>query len=971
MDRPSQLTAMISSTALDLPEHRRQVVEACLCEGIFPIGMEHLPARDANGMRVSLEMVDKADIYIGVYAWRYGWIPDFDNPGQISITEMEFNRASDRKQRGELKEILIFVMHDDHPIRARDKEDGAEAQEKLRQFKERASKGRVRLAFKSAEELRGQVIQSLAEARRNLESSQSDHASVPGVRRPNNLPYASLGTLFKGREEFLGQIRSALGTADKPGQPRAAAITAPAATVHGLGGIGKTRAAVEYAHRHADEFTALLFIRADSPEALKTNLAGLCGPLVLDLDEKTAKELDVQFAAVLRWLQQNPGWLLILDNVDTEPAAREVEALLAQLAGAGQVLITSRLSQWPAGVVPLGLDVLAEADATSFLLERTATGRRPLDDDPAQARELAVVLGQLALALEQAGAYINTRRLTFAQYLTEWRRQQDHVLDWFDERVMQYPKSVAVTWQTSFDQLSPSARQLLNRLAWFAPDPIPESLFEVPASVPEPTGDTPAPTANPADPLEALAELDKYSLVTRAPRSPTFTVHRLVQAVTRQSLAHDPRHEALTEALRWLSAAFVGDPDDVRSWPVLDPLACHAEACAQYADQAGITDPTARLLNHLGLFYSKKARHAEAEPLMRRALAIQEKKLGPDHPTVAIVVSNLAALLHATNRPAEAEPLYRRALAINEKNFGLDHPMVALCLNNLAQLLSDTNRLAEAEPLMRRALAIDEKNLGPDHPKVAIRLNNIAVLLKDTNRMIEAETFMRRAVAIDEKGLGPEHPTLAIHLSNLAQLLQETNRAAEAEPMMLRVVSIFEQNLDANHPKIATALSNLANLMHDLNRLAEAAPLLRRALAIVETCFGPNHPSVACDLGNLGAMLLDSNQPAEAEPLLRRALAIDEKSLGPDHPDVARDLNNLAHLLKAKERLAEAEPLMRRGLKIFLKFTRTTGYPHPHLQAAIRNYVGLLQAMGSTEDEALLKLHELGPEIFAKPGGGG
>src|SRR5262249_24399190 len=101
------------------------------------------------------------------------------------------------------------------------------------------------------------------------------------------------------------------------GHQRFAAITATAgaATVHGLGGIGKTRAAIEYAYRHADEFTALLFVRADSPSSLQQNLAALCGPLVLDLAEKEARETEVEVAAVLQWLQQHPGWFLILDNV--------------------------------------------------------------------------------------------------------------------------------------------------------------------------------------------------------------------------------------------------------------------------------------------------------------------------------------------------------------------------------------------------------------------------------------------------------------------------------------------------------------------------------------------------------------------------------------------------------------------------------------------------------------------------------
>ena len=147
------------------------------------------------------------------------------------------------------------------------------------------------------------------------------------------------------------------------------------------------------------------------PASLQQNLAALCGSLVLDLPEKEARETEVQVAAVLRWLQQHPGWFLIFDNVDSEEAARAVEDLLSQLSSAGQVLVTSRLSGWSGAVESLALDVLAEADAAAFLLERTDERRRKQADDPEQARRLAVELGQLALALEQAGAYIVKHRL--------------------------------------------------------------------------------------------------------------------------------------------------------------------------------------------------------------------------------------------------------------------------------------------------------------------------------------------------------------------------------------------------------------------------------------------------------------------------------------------------------------------------------------------------------------------------------
>jgi len=101
-------TAMISSTSIDLPEHRKEAIDACLRQGFFPIAMEHLPARDADAIRVSLEMVDKADVYIGIYAWRYGHVPEDHD---ISITEIEFNRAIVRGIP-----ILVFLIDDAHPL---------------------------------------------------------------------------------------------------------------------------------------------------------------------------------------------------------------------------------------------------------------------------------------------------------------------------------------------------------------------------------------------------------------------------------------------------------------------------------------------------------------------------------------------------------------------------------------------------------------------------------------------------------------------------------------------------------------------------------------------------------------------------------------------------------------------------------------------------------------------------------------
>ena len=855
-------------------------------------------------------------------------------------------------------------------------------------------------------------------------------------RRIIHLPYPSIGTLFKGREAFLDQLRQSLQR-DVGGT--ATAITGKA--VHGLGGVGKTRLAVEYAWQHADQYSAVLLVTADSPASLRQNLAALTGPLVLNLPEQSATEEEIRVAAALRWLHGHPGWFLILDNVDTEPAAEYVEELLARLHS-GQVLITSRLGKWSSSIEPLELDVLETAAAAHFLLERTqpqsgGRGRLVQPADDAAAAELARKLDGLALALEQAGAYICQKRISLAEYLNRWRSHVADVQIWHD-RTMNYPKSVAVTWQTTLDQLAPDQVVLLNVLAWLAPEPIPlavlshlsvESLASLRpfclhsstagnSQSPEPTaaealrknkssdrrlslrerapfrgakGDNSfravpseapqdgfglpgldplgSPGGEPAQltseipvslvaPLrDLLANLADFSMIRWDTQADSITVHRVVQGILRTRQTQPV--PVLTAALKMLRAALPKrSPDDVRTWAQWDLLRPHVAFAVAEADLCDITEPTTLLMGELGSLLHSKALHADAELLMRRALAIDEKVFGPDSTEVSLRLNNLAYTLKDANYLAEAEPLMRRALAIDVQSFGPEHPTVARDLNNLAQLLQATNRLAEAEPLMHRALAIDEQGYGDVHPNVAIRLNNLALLLQATNRLAEAEPLVCRALAIDEDYYGTDHPNVATRLNNLAALLHATNRLVEAEPLMRRALAIDVRSYGADHPNVARDLSNLAQLLQETNRLAEAEPLICLALAIDEKSYGAVHPKVAIRLNNLAQLLRATDRLAEADPLMARVVSIFEKSVGEKHPNVATALNNLASLLQATNRLADAEPLMRRHVAIFALFGRQTGHEHPHMQAATENYRQLLAAMNIPDDEIDRRLAE-------------
>ena len=505
-------------------------------------------------------------------------------------------------------------------------------------------------------------------------------------RKPKNLPFASIGELFKGRDAFLDDLRRKFDVPDG----KAKAIVA-AKAVHGLGGVGKTRAAIEYAWRFQEHYGALLFISAPSADELHARLADLVGVLAIETPETA---IEPRLRAVLRWLDDHPGWLLIVVGVDTEDSATAIHNLMAHLQS-GHVLITSRITHWPAGVEPLELHVLDLPDAVAFLLERTRQ-RRKTPNDNADALEIAKMLDGLALALEQAGAYIETQPLSFAEYRKHWESKRALVLGWYDKRLMTYPASVAVTWETSFEQLDPPAQSLLRILAWLAPEPIPLSLFEAELLV-----------QKIVEPREALANLASYSLTRFSDEADAVTVHRLVQEIARNRSSETDRLGSLRIALDVVNALVPLKASDVRTWPVMNPLVPHAEIVARHGDKHEIAEPTATLMNQLGQYHRARAQYRSAETLMRRSLAIVESSLGPDHPNVAIRLNNLAGLLRATNRLSEAEPLYRRGLVILwefQRQTGHEHPNFQVVLANYVVVLKELRRTPEEIELAIRDL---------------------------------------------------------------------------------------------------------------------------------------------------------------------------------------------------------------------------------------------------------------------------
>jgi len=751
--------------------------------------------------------------------------------------------------------------------------------------------------------------------------------------KPTNLPYTSLGTLFKGRDEFLAELRQHL-TAEGP------VVIKGKRTIHGMGGVGKTRAAIEYAWKHADDYRALLFISADTPEALHRSLAALCGPLVLNLPEQNEKKQALQVEAALRWLKLHPGWFLIIDNVDNDEAAEETKALLAKLT-TGHVLITSRISDWKEEVKALDLDVLSEGAAIAFLDERTKNRRPEKEDDHEKVAALVQLLDCLALALEQAGAHISTSAISYADYIALWESHRPDALSWHDEEEMKYPKSLAITYETSVAQLSDGAKNLFRIFSWFAPDPIPRNLLDS--------------LSNASDEKRHLIEIERLHLarfLVRVGEGQNFAIHRLNQEITKQQQEKIGEVRALKIALDWLDAIYRCDSTDVRTWTVLRPINPHAIAAATAADDRKIPDPAGRLLNECGLLLKTQGDYTCAEPLYRKSVALGELTFGTNHTEFASRLNNLAQLLHDTNRLAEAESLMRRALAIDESINPINHSKIAIRRANLAALLLDTNHLAEAELLMRKSIRVE-------HEKLATCLSNLGQLLKSTNRLAEAEPLMRRALAIDETAFGRDHPDVAVRLNNLGMLLHATGSQTQAEELLRRALQIDETAFGIDHPKIAIRLTNLALVVEELGQLEEAEALTRRALQIAENAFGLDHPSVAIVLNNLALLLLKTNREDEVQSLLGRVIAINEASFGKGHPKVTIPTLNLASLFYSEGKLSEAEVLTRRGLETLVAASVTSGHPHPDFATVVTNYHEILTNMGYPHEQVRAKINSV------------
>lgn len=897
----------ISATSADLASHRKVVKETLLTNDIHPVEQTNFPPDFRTVTDLLADRIRGCDAVICLVGFVFGAEPAERPPEHLrrSYTQLEFDTA---RRLG--KPIYLFLAGQDCGFDSRPAEDGERQQLQLA-HRESIRNGGVRWEeFSSAEQLRQRVahIQFHTHSRRG--------------RARENLPYPSLGSLFKGRDAFMEGLRhKLLATLEAP-PPVPSGELVQRQVLCGLGGVGKTRLAVEYAARFKDEYTALLFVVADSPGTLRRNLASLTGPLVLNLTDVQNGPEEDRIAAALRWLADHPCWCLILDNVDDREAQRAVTELFPRLSG-GHVLITSRLgeSEWSRDVEPLHLDVLAPADARAFLLERTARGRRRAASDEADTEALLKELDGLALALEQAGAFIERQRCSIGDYLKRWKAGESRVREWSNENLTHYPNSLAVTWDTTMRVIGPEATALLRLLSWFAPTPVPEALLSVPEAAQVLRDLLPASGDGGASFYveDALVELAAFSMVRRMEDQgePCFSLHCVVQEITRKRIP-DPEWRA---ALRGAVALFVKyaprDAYRFEAWPAWRILIPHAETLwSASRGVQGAADPRDRglpredwsteLLDALALYYMGQDRNGEGIPLQRLTLELKRERLPADHPGIFLAQNDLALML-PREATEEKEQLYQAALEGRRRVHGEISEEAGETLHNYGCFLNACGQGGRGEPLMRQALDVLAQVEGPHHWRTLMAELSLARSLWNRGEETGAVSLARENLGRKREHLGMHHADTLDTLDFLAGCLDAGNDLPGAEALRREHVEGCRLGYGPAHRTTLQAMTNLGQLLYRGGSYEQALTLCRGILQAREQLLGPDHPQTLASLEDL-AVLLEKlgrreeslstrrdfverlDRAPDAPPLSLRQVALDCYSNG--HYDLAERLLN-------------------------------------------------------------------------------
>ncbi|ACU69386.1 putative ATP/GTP binding protein [Catenulispora acidiphila DSM 44928] len=667
----------------------------------------------------------------------------------------------------------------------------------------------------------------------------------------------------------------------------------------GLGGVGKTSVAVEYAYRFADSYGIVWQFSAEHPESLDGQIGELAAHLGLLVPPTTD---DAAGSLRSHLVNADRPWLLVLDNVVDDAVVHR----LVPAAGPGHVVVTSQRATWPGRARVREVPVLDRDVAIKYLLSAADSS------DVAASGLLVDALGGLPLALAHAAAFLRVTGRPVQFYLDKL------------SAMLVRPgrgKAVARTWSAAIGQLGSAgspAMALLRVLACFAPDAIPVRLL-FPDDAPVPEGLS----ADVADQLAALADdglavddaliaLREFSLVGSPVGDGVVSIHRLVQAATLEAMSPEEQSAWRQAATALVVRATPDDPNLPETWPAFTALLRHIEQVVPAEHDCYL-----RAADHLGAVGNYRA----AVAMARRSLEARARRQGPDAPeTLAARQSTAQWTGHAGDFEG-ARDQCADLLPIRERLLGVEHPDTLSTRSVLAFWTARAGSYAAARNQGIDLLSIRERVLGIEHPDTLLTRSNLAGWTGNAGDPAGARDQFADLLPRYQHVLGDEHPVTLITRTHLARWVGEAGDPAGARDRFADVLPIRERVFGAEHPDTLHVRANLARWTGKAGAAAEARDQYAVLLPLFERVLGPEHPATLTNRRNLAHWTGKAGDAHGAREQLVALLPLHQRVLGPEHVSTLHARHNLARWTKnagdnagARDQFTDLLPIRERVL---------------------------------------------------------
>ena len=700
--------------------------------------------------------------------------------------------------------------------------------------------------------------------------------------RPTDMPINNIPSRFQyftGREKTLTDIHEKFNATLLGSQIHVLVIT-------GMGGIGKSEIAKEYAFRFRKEYDCIWWIDAETEERIRSAYLSFAEKFNLDQDKEANKIRD----RVIGWMKNHDRWFFVFDNAENEASIKEY---LPQ-SNTGNILITSRFTQWEKFEFH-PIEDFSSQESCNFLKEYTKQKQ-----NTEKLEDLVIELGCLPLALKHAGAYMRNTKTSYAAYLDSFHNKNKKSKP-STEGVESAKTIVANTLDKSFQLIRKrESRQLIYLCAFMAPEKINGQWFvEASEKLPKPLRKAAKEELN-----EVIANLTAYSLIIKD-EDGNLNIHRLVQDIIRDSLK--------VKQTQWrnyctniMNELLYYDFSTAKSRTLFLILSSHILAITNGINDEGATKETANLYHFLGYGFNAFADYDQALMFYEKALRIYEKKvLGKIYPVTARTYNNMAAVYDNKGDYVKALVFYEKALKIFEKVLGKEHPLTSTCYDNMGTVYINKGDYEKALVFYEKALKIREKVLGKEHPDTASTYNNMASIYYYKGDYVNALEFNEIALLIREKVLGKEHPSTATCYDNMGTVYINKGDYVKALEFYEIALLIREKVLGKEHPSTSNTYIGIANVYYHKGDYEKALVLYEKALLIQEKVLGKEHPSTATTYNNMAFIYSHKGSYEKALEFYKKAFKIREKVLGKEHPKTKAVFDDMFNTYK---RSGKSEP---------------------------------------------------------------